>query len=165
MAKLHKLALALTLVLFSARSQDSVPTDAVLERTPVEHDPAVLAVEAVVADYVDAFYELDPPRIRSSVHEDVVKFGFYLSASDGGYEERPMTFDQLLELARSLNQAKWVPEDAPREIHVYDVLERTATAKLTAVWGVDFLHLAKIEGRWQIVHILWESLPQPPEDQ
>lgn len=167
MAKLPLVAASLALASLTL-AQDKTATDAVLpvhQPAPVEPDPALLAVESVVGDYIDAFYEVDPQRIRTSVHEDVVKFGFYLSRSDGGYEERPMSFPQLLDLARSLNQADWVPSDAARTIEIFDVMERTATAKLTAVWGVDYLHLAKIEGRWQIVHILWESLPEPPEDE
>ena len=31
----------------------------------------------------------------------------------------------------------------------------TASAKLTADWGVDYFHLAKYEGKWKIVHVLW----------
>jgi hypothetical protein len=51
------------------------------------------------------------------------------------------------------------PAAAPREVTVLDVLDQTASAKLVAEWGVDYLHLARHEGRWQIVHVLWQSPP------
>lgn len=38
------------------------------------------------------------------------------------------------------------------------ILDKTASAKLTAHWGVDSFHLAKIDGQWRIVQVLWQSL-------
>ena len=37
-------------------------------------------------------------------------------------------------------------------------MNQTASAKLTAAWGVDYFHLAKYGGKWKIVHVLWQSL-------
>ena len=42
-----------------------------------------------------------------------------------------------------------------------DVLDKTATAKLTADWGVDYFHLARFDGQWQIVNVMWQSPPMP----
>ena len=42
---------------------------------------------------------------------------------------------------------------------MYDVLNQTAAAKLTAMWGVDYMHLAKYDGKWKIVNILWQETP------
>ena len=42
---------------------------------------------------------------------------------------------------------------------VFDVLDKTASAKLTAEWGVDYFHLAKVGGKWQIMYVLWQSPP------
>ena len=45
-------------------------------------------------------------------------------------------------------------------ITVYDVLDQTATAKLVAEWGIDYMHLAKFDGKWMIVNVLWQSPPK-----
>jgi hypothetical protein len=37
-----------------------------------------------------------------------------------------------------------------------------ASAKLVAAWGVDYLRLAKYDGRWMIVNVLWRSPPAAP---
>lgn len=42
---------------------------------------------------------------------------------------------------------------------MFDVLDQTASAKLTAMWGVDYFHLAKYDGQWKIVNILWQEPP------
>ena len=40
-----------------------------------------------------------------------------------------------------------------------DVLDQTAAAKIVAMWGLDYMHLAKYNGRWQIIHIVWQAHP------
>ncbi len=52
------------------------------------------------------------------------------------------------------------PPNAPKDIAIYDVQDQTASAKLTAWWGTDYLLLAKENGRWMITHVLWQT-PRP----
>ena len=52
------------------------------------------------------------------------------------------------------------PGTAPKEIELLDVQDQTAAAKLTAWWGTDYLLLAKYDGRWMIVHVLWQTPPR-----
>ncbi len=72
-----------------------------------------------------------------------------------------MTFERLVELAATWNvDGTAIPKDAPKRIEILDVLDKTASAKLTASWGVDYFHLAKYDGKWMIVHVLWQSIPK-----
>ena len=43
------------------------------------------------------------------------------------------------------------------------VLGNSASAKVVASEWVDYLHLAKWNGRWVIVNVLWELKPPPPK--
>ena len=47
-----------------------------------------------------------------------------------------------------------------KKIEVLDLMDTTAVVKVSAVWGVDHMQLAKFDGRWQILHILWQSHPK-----
>ena len=126
-------------------------------------NPDEAAVEQAVYDYVDALYELDSTRIERSVHPDLAKRGFVRNP-DGSYRELRMSYDELVALAARWNAGGRVdPATAPREVVVLDVLDQTATAKLTAAWGVDYLHLARYDGRWRIVNVLWQVPPPPAE--
>lgn len=120
------------------------------------------AVAAAVNDYVEALYSVEPERIERSVHPDLRKFGFSRGAADGSYRGRPMTYQQLHDLAAKWNvdNRRQIDAATPRRVEVLDVLDQTATAKLTAAWGVDYMHLAKIDGRWQIMNVLWQSHPR-----
>ena len=42
---------------------------------------------------------------------------------------------------------------------IFDVQDQTASAKLTAWWGTDYLLLARYDGRWMIREVLWQTPP------
>ncbi len=46
---------------------------------------------------------------------------------------------------------------------VLDLLDQTASAKLTASWGIDHMQLGKVDGKWKIRHVMWQSHP-PTQD-
>lgn len=121
------------------------------------------SVRQAVLDYVEGIYSVDPARIERSVHPKLAKTGFYRGPNDRAF--RPgstMTFEQLIEVAKNWNKAGKLRKDAPKEVTVYDVLDQTATAKLVAEWGIDFMHLAKFDGKWMIVNVLWQSPKKQP---
>jgi putative lumazine-binding protein len=131
--------------------------------TPVlaQSDEDAEGVRSAVEDYLEALYDAEPDRIERSVSRDLVKFGWYQSEPGGEFEGSAMTFEQLHSLAARWNEGnrQQITETSPRAISVLDVLDKTAVAKLTAVWGIDYFQLEKTEGRWMIRHVLWQSHP------
>lgn len=119
------------------------------------------AVRQAVLDYVEGVYEVSPQRIERSVHPDLVKRGFYIKKGETVYSSSPMTFTELVNLSKTYNKSGKLPKTAPKEVVVLDVLDQTASVKLTAVWGIDYMHLAKYDGKWMIINILWQSPPKP----
>jgi hypothetical protein len=117
-------------------------------------------VKLAVLDYVEGIYEVDASRIERSVHPEMAKRGFFIKKGETAYSGSVMTFQQLVELAKTYNKNGRVPKTAPKEVVVYDVSDQTATVKLTAVWGIDYMHLAKYEGKWKIINVLWQSPPK-----
>jgi hypothetical protein len=120
-------------------------------------------VHAAIEDYVDALYLVKPERIKNSVHPELMKKGFWKGKDKTDYSyEGVMTFDQLVELAGKWNAKGWLPKDAIKKIEIFDVQDQTASGKLTAHWGTDYFQLAKFDGKWMIVNILWQG-PLPPQ--
>jgi hypothetical protein len=117
-------------------------------------------IRRAILDYVEGVYEVDPKKIERSVHPELAKRGFYVQRGETDYTQAPMTFTELVELSKKYYAKAKPPQNAPKEIVVFDVLDKTASAKLTATWGVDYMHLAKYEGKWMIVNVLWQSLPK-----
>ncbi|CAN5632420.1 hypothetical protein BH23GEM10_BH23GEM10_00300 [soil metagenome] len=124
----------------------SQPTDA--ERS---------AVEAAARDYAEALYRAEPFRIERSVHRDLVKRGFFRD-NQGVWQESMMTYQELHDLAGRWNADGRVTAAAsPWRVTVLEVLDHTATARVTADWGIDHMHLARYNGEWKIIHVLWQE--------
>ena len=119
------------------------------------------AVRQAVLDYVEGIYDVAPDRIAHSVHPDMHKIGFFRPSPDAAYRFMPMNYEQLHQLAGRWNvdNRRNITDETVKDVVVYDVLDKTATAKLTAQWGIDYFHLAKYDGTWQIVNVLWQSHP------
>ncbi len=114
------------------------------------------AVRAAVLDYVEGPYEVAPERIERSGHPNLTKLGRGRDRH-GAYRSTPLTYQQLVAAGRHYNQDGHVADDAPKEITVFEVLDQAASVKLTAEWGIDSMHLAKIDRRWLILNVLWQS--------
>jgi hypothetical protein len=118
------------------------------------------AVRAAVLDYVEGFYGGDTVRLVRSVWPEVRKYGYWRAKPDAPYAGEAMPFADFLSYANRIRSgASKTPAGAPKDITVFDVQDQTASAKLTAWWGTDYLLLAKEKGRWMIIQVLWQSPP------
>ena len=115
------------------------------------------AVRQAALDYVTAVYESKPELIERSVSPDLTKHGF-MRQEDGTYRRSRMSYEQLLKVAKEWNSDR-KRDTSIKEVVVGEVLDQTATALVRAAWGVDFMQLAKIDGQWKILNIVWQSHP------
>jgi hypothetical protein len=49
-----------------------------------------------------------------------------------------------------------------KDVRILDIFGNTASVRVDAATWVDYLHVAKWNGRWVIVNVLWELRPQSP---
>jgi hypothetical protein len=118
-------------------------------------------VRRAVLDYVEGFYEGDTAKLVRSVHPDVQKYGFWIPRDSTRYAGEPMPWPEFLAFARRVrDRNQQAPANAPKDIVIYDVQDQTASAKLAAWWGTDYLLLARHDGRWVIRMVLWQSPPR-----
>ena len=118
------------------------------------------AVRAAVLDYIEGLYNVDSVRVDRSVSDELVKRSVGAYQGTGRQYLRPMSKDVLLNVAATFNRDGSTPRDARREITILDMLDHTATVKLVATSWVDYMHVARLNGRWVIVNILWQSVPE-----
>lgn len=136
----------------------AVLTIAVTGSSQTEDDR--VAVKQAALDYVEAVYNVNPAQAERSVHPELVKRGFFVKRGEATYSPHSMTFSELLELTKTYNAKGTLSKDAPKEILIFDVSDQTASVKVTAIWGIDYMHLAKYDGKWKIINILWQSPPR-----
>jgi hypothetical protein len=138
----------LSLLLFAVRNGAA--------QTPADRE----AVRAAVLDYVEGFYEGDTTRLVRSVWSEVRKYGYWRAKPDAPYAGEAMPFAEFMAYANRVKSGRSrTPAGAPKDILIFDVQDQTASAKLTAWWGTDYLLLAKEAGRWMIIEVLWQSPP------
>jgi Putative lumazine-binding/Domain of unknown function (DUF4440) len=119
------------------------------------------AVRRAALDYLEGFYEGDSSKIARSVRPDVRKAGFYRQGT-APYVAEEMPFKDMIDYTNNFKKAgRTTPATAPREVMVNEVNDQTATAKVVAWWGIDYLHLARYDGKWMIVNVIWQSPPPP----
>ena len=117
-------------------------------------------VTNAVTDYVEAFYFGDTTKILRSISPEVVKYGYYRKKDETAYNGEPMSFREMLNYATSVGKRNNPNAgNLPKKVEVLDVQDQTASAKLTAWWGTDYILLAKLNGKWMITHVLWQSPP------
>jgi hypothetical protein len=121
------------------------------------------AIRQAVLNYANSAYLVKPELVDESVHPKLQKIG-YIPAQDGkGYRELWMNFYELKELVAGWNaEGRFDADTAKREVKILDRLDQTAVARLDAEWGIDFFHLARIDGTWKIMNVIWQTYP--PEE-
>ena len=120
------------------------------------------SVEKASMSYIEGFYEGNADKLKSCLAPELNKFGFWKKKGADKYESAgKMSFQEALDFAKGVKEKKQFPEaDAPKKVEVLEVSNKIAITKVTAWWGVDYMLLAKNDGKWMIRQIVWEG-PTP----
>ena len=116
-------------------------------------------IEAAMKGYVMAFYTGDVGLIEEHVHESLRKVGWAKPRKDADYRGPfNMNHEQAKDLASRWYQNFDDGADGYYKGVIYEIKEKTATAKVEAHWGFDYMHLVKNKsGKWQIYNIVWQN--------
>ena len=119
-------------------------------------------VKNAIKDYVEGIYLVDSTRIEKSVDSTLRKIGYWYHPKKKEYVDNlPMTYTQLVKLSANWNkEGKRANDQSPKKITIFDVNSKTASAKLTAEWGIDYFHLSKVNDQWKIMNVIWQSMPE-----
>jgi hypothetical protein len=128
---------------------------------PAKASPEDLAaIKATALDYVDSYYEGDAARMERALHPDLAK---RIARRDqkSGKDIQHMTAPELVAIIAT-GSGKNVPKEKQlRDVKILDVYGNAATVRADMVGWVDYMHIAKINGKWKIVNVLWELHPKP----
>lgn len=112
------------------------------------------AIKQAALDYAEGYYEGSGERMERAVHPLLFKRGLVVPAPGTSPFLVFMNSQMLIEAARS-GRGKVDPDKRNISFAVLDLNENTATAKVFTVQFNDYLHLAKADGQWKIVNVLW----------
>ena len=117
------------------------------------------AITNTALDYIEGWYTGDAERMERALHPDLAKR--IVRTNEKGQstlgQMSAMTLVQTVRTGYGKNTPK---EKQQKDITILDVFENAATVKLVAADWIDYLHIAKYNGRWVIVNVLWAMKPQ-----
>jgi hypothetical protein len=117
------------------------------------------AITTTAMDYMEGWYEGNAERMERALHPELAKRMF--SKDDNGRSIfNHMGAMRLVQGARA-GFGKNTPKDQQRkEVKILDVFENVASVRADMRDWIDYMHMAKLDGRWVIVNVLWELRPK-----
>jgi hypothetical protein len=113
------------------------------------------AVEQAVLDYVEGWWAGDVTRMERSLHPDLVKRIVFTHEATGRSMINSITKSDMVEYTRAGGGSEHPEQKGEVEVMVLRVDGNIATVVATSARYVDYLHLAKWNGSWVIVNVLW----------
>ena len=141
------LAIIFTLGVFTAHAQT----------TPSDADKA--GITAAALDYIEGWYEGNPERMERALHPDLAKRIVHTNA-EGRSSLGQMSAMGLVQGVKRGGGKDTPKERQQKDVTILDIYGNTASVKVVASDWVDYLHIAKFNGRWVIVNVLWELKPK-----
>ncbi|MBE0593723.1 MAG: nuclear transport factor 2 family protein [Gemmatimonadales bacterium] len=121
------------------------------ERSPAPND--VECIVRAALDYMEGALTADPERVARGTHPELTKVT--VSTMPNGRQALSHNGQSMLvEVVRGFGTSV-ADVDKTVEVTVFDAGSDLAVARATSARWYDFLQLARIDGRWRIVNVLW----------
>lgn len=133
--------------------------DAAAEPTDIAADKA--AIERAALDYIDGSFTGDAVRMERALHPELTKVIPVTYRKTGKVFLRKMGSGDLIEGTK----AQWglVDEDKRNiQFRLLDIQRNIAFIEVLSSMYYDYCHLAKVNGEWKIVNVLWKMNPTAP---
>lgn len=117
------------------------------------------AIKQTALDYIEGWYEGNAERMERALHPELAK---RIARTNPEGRSR---LDQMSAMSLVQGTKRGGGKDTPKEkqqkdVTILDIYENAASVKVVASDWIDYLHVAKFNGRWVIVNVLWELKPQ-----
>ncbi len=118
------------------------------------------AITATALDYIEGWYEGNAERMERALHPDLAK-RIVRTNDQGRSMLQQMSAMGLVQGVKSGGGKNTPKERQEKDVTILDVYRNAASVKVVASDWIDYLHIAKFNGRWVIVNVLWELKPPP----
>lgn len=112
------------------------------------------AIRATALDYIEGWYTGDAARMERALHPKLAKR--IVRERDGGFMLGDMTAEQLVQGTKAGYGTRTPEAERQKDVTILDIFRNAAVVKVVARDWVDYLQVAKWEGDWKIVNVLWE---------
>jgi len=115
-------------------------------------------IHQTALDYIEGYYAGDGERMERALHAELAK-RIVRTDPQGRNQLGQMSALTLVQATRAGGGKQTPVAEQRKDIAIFDIYRNAASARIDASGWVDYLHLAKWNGRWVIVNVLWELHP------
>jgi len=148
----------ISILLISGAALLACAAPARAQAAPTAADSA--AIRAAALDYVEGWYTGDAERMARAVHPELAKRVVETDAAGVSRMGR-MGASDLVGQTREGGGRDTPAERRRKDVVILDIFENAASVRTTMSGWIDYMHLAKWNGQWKIVNVLWELKPRP----
>jgi Putative lumazine-binding len=129
-------------------------------QTNASDDDAAIKITAL--NYIEGWYEGDAARMESALHPELAKRMISADPKTCHSQFNHMGAMALVQGTRRGGGNKTPKDQQLKEITILDRFNNAAVVKIVASGWIDYLEVAKFNGQWKIINVLWELKPKPP---
>ena len=123
-------------------------------------DADAAAIKATALDYAQGWYEGNADRMQKALHPELAKRMVYFDKATGKSRLSQMSAMTLVNNTREGSGKATPKADQQADVTVLDSYGNTAQVKTVMHEWIDFMQMAKWNGEWKIVNVLWEIKPK-----
>jgi hypothetical protein len=132
---------------------------AIVSKTHAQSPAESAAIKQTALDYIEGWYEGNSERMERALHPELAK-RIVRTNPEGMSNLGQMSAMSLVQGTKRGGGKNTPKEKQQKDVTILDVYENAASVKVVASDWIDYLHMAKFNGRWVIVNVLWELKPQ-----
>jgi len=118
------------------------------------------AITKTALDYIEGWYAGDAVRMERALHPELAKRMISTDPKTGRSQFNHMGAMTLVQRTRE-GIGKKIPQDRQlKEVTILDRYNNAAVVKIVASDWIDYLQVAKFNGDWKIINVLWELKPK-----
>lgn len=117
------------------------------------------AIGATALDYIEGYYEANAERMERALHPELAK-RIVRTNPQGRSSLGQMSALSLVQGTRSGGGRDTPRARQQKDVTILDIYQNAASVKVVASDWIDYLHMAKWNGRWVIVNVLWALKPE-----
>lgn len=133
---------------------NTFPQDADLEKEKE-------AIKRAALDYINGAHEENAIRMERAVHPELTKVTLMTFPQTGRTVLRKAGSTRLIELIRA-NVAPLDEDKRNIEVTIFDLNQDIAMVEVISAMYYDYLQIARFDGQWKIVNVLWKMNPTAP---
>ena len=117
------------------------------------------AIRATALDYIDGWWAGDAERMERSLHPDLAKRIINVNPQNNRNILGHQSAMTLVQAVKRGGGKETPVAQRKSDVKILDIFGNTSSVRVDAGLWIDYLHVAKWNGRWMIVNVLWELTP------